>query len=164
MDIEKNWPKILEVLSNSKKSNRYFSIATVDGKGNPHVTPIGHVFFRDDMTAFYFDAFSKAMPKNYERNKRICLMGVNSSNKFWFKALYKGKFDSAPAVRLFGEVSDAREATPEEIVRLEKSIRLTKKLKGHQMLWGDLRNVRDMVFDGFSPASYPAMCENLWIE
>ncbi len=164
MNLEKNWAKIVEVLNNSKRSNGYFSMATVDEKGNPHVTPIGHVFFRDDMTAYYFDAFSKAMPKNFEHNKRVCLMGVNSSKTFWLKALYKKTFDSAPAVRLFGEVSDAREATSEEVMRLERSIRLTSKLKGHQMLWGDLRQVRDISFDRFSPASYPVMCENLWIE
>lgn len=44
MDISKNWNEILNVLNSGKKSNRFFSIATVDQDGNPHVTPIGHVF------------------------------------------------------------------------------------------------------------------------
>jgi len=52
MDLEKHWPEILKVLGNAKKSNRFFSIATVDSDGNPHVTPIGHLFFRDDMTGY----------------------------------------------------------------------------------------------------------------
>lgn len=44
MDISKNWNEILNVLNSGKKSNRFFSIATVDQDGNPHVTPIGHVY------------------------------------------------------------------------------------------------------------------------
>lgn len=162
MDLEKNWPEILNLLSNAKKSNRFFSIATVDSAGNPHVTPIGHAFFRDDMTGYYFDAYSKAMPKNFEHNNRVCLMGVNSSTRFWLKSLFQGRFGSAPAVRLFGEVGDARDATREEIDTLQRAIRITNKLKGHKLLWSDLTQVRDIRFDSFSPATYPAMCEGLW--
>ncbi|MBZ2167431.1 pyridoxamine 5'-phosphate oxidase family protein [Marinobacter sp. F4216] len=162
MDIGKNWSEILEVLANAKRSNRFFSIATVDCDGNPHVTPIGHVFFRDDMTGYYFDAYSQAMPKNFEHNKRVCLMGVNSNTKFWLKSLFKGQFKSAPAVRLFGEVSEPRKATQEEIEKLQNAIRITSKLKGHKLLWSDLTRVRDIKFDAFSPATYPAMCDGLW--
>lgn len=162
MELQKNWPGILEVLGNASKSNRFFSIATVDADGNPHVTPIGHVFFRDDMTGYYFDAYSKAMPKNFEHNKRICLMGVNSSTGFWLTSLFRGQFSSAPAVRLFGEVGEARDATAEEVEKLRNRIRITSRLKGHQLIWSDLNRVRDMRFDGFSPATYPTMCEGLW--
>lgn len=45
MFFEKHWDEILNVLSRGKKSNRFFSIATVDKSGNPNVTPIGHFFF-----------------------------------------------------------------------------------------------------------------------
>lgn len=162
MDIGKNWPEILKVLSHAKKSNRYFSIATVDPDGNPHMTPIGHVFFRNDLTGYYFDVYSKAMPINLKHNHRVCLMGVNSSTVFWIKSLFKGEFSSAPAVRLFGVISEARDATSEEIETLKDSIRLTQKLKGHKLLWGDLARVRDITFDSFSPATYPVMCERLW--
>ena len=162
MDIKQHWPEILNVLKSGKKANRFFSIATVDKNGNPHVTPIGHVFFSDDMTGYYFDAFSKAMPENFQNNKKICLMSVNSSTGFWLTSLFKGKFSSAPAVRLMGEVSDIRDATPQEIQQLKDSIKITSKLKGHKMLWGDLTRVRDMKFTEFSPATYPVMCEDLW--
>lgn len=162
MNIEKNWQEILDVLNNGKKSNRFFSIATVDKNGDPHVTPIGHVFFRDDMTGYYFDAYSKAMPKNFEYNKRICLMAVNSSLWFWFKSLLVGEFSSAPAVRLFGEVDEARDATREEIEGLKKSIGITSGLKGHSLLWRDLCRVRDIKFTSFAPATYPVMCDGLW--
>ncbi|MDF1692138.1 MAG: pyridoxamine 5'-phosphate oxidase family protein [Zhongshania sp.] len=162
MDLEKNWPEILSVLGSAKKANRFFSVATVDSAGNPHITPIGHVFFRNDMTAYYFDAYSKAMPKNFEHNKRVCLMGVNSSTGFWFKSLFNGKFNSAPAVRLFGEVGEIRDASADEIETLQATIRITKKLKGHKLLWGNLNRVRDIKFDSFAPATYPAMCDGLW--
>jgi len=145
-----------------KRSNRFFSIATVDDQGNPHVTPIGHVFFRDDSTGYYFDAFSKAMPKNFETNKRICLMAVNSSTAYWLKSLFLGKFQTSPAVRIFGEVSEARDATEEELDKLKESIKMTSRLKGHDLLWGNLTRVRDMTFTSFSPATYPKMCEGLW--
>jgi len=102
------------------------------------------------------------MPKNFAHNKRVCLMGVNSSTGFWLKSLFQGRFSSAPAVRLFGEVGEARQATPEEITQLQNAIRITSKLKGHKLLWSDLTRVRDIKFDSFSPATYPAMCEGLW--
>jgi len=162
MDISKNWHEILNVLRKGKQSNKFFSIATVDENGNPHVTPIGHVYFRNNMTGYYFDAYSKAMPKNFITNNRICLMAVNSGNWFWLTSLLRGRFASAPAVRLFGEVSDARDATAEEIEILKNSIKITSKLKGHELLWGDLTRVRDMTFTDFSPATYPVMCDDLW--
>lgn len=162
MDIEKNWKEIVDILRASKRANRHFAIATVDEHGNPHITPIGHVFFRDDMSCYYFDAYSKAMPKNFEHNRHVCLMGVNSGLSFWFKALFKGRFQSAPAVRVYGKVSDPRPATDEELAEYQKSISTTKWLKGHKLLWQGLTRVRDIRFNSFSPATYPAMCEGLW--
>ena len=106
MELEKNWGRILEVARQSKKANRFSSIATVDAQGNPHITPIGHVFFR----------------------------------------------------------SDIRSATQEEINLLQDSISITRFLKGHGLLWGNLTKVRDIKFYDFSPAKYPVMCENLWVE
>jgi hypothetical protein len=65
-------------------------------------------------------------------------------------------------VRLFGEVGDARTATAEEIAQLAQSIKSTRALKGHQILWGKLDRVRDIRFDGFAPVVYPQMCAGLW--
>ena len=162
MDIQQHWPAILRVLHASKRSGRYFSIATVTPEGNPHVTPIGHAFFREDMTGYYFDAYSQAMPKNLAHNPRICLMAVCTSTRLWLPALLKARFSAPPGVRLFGEVSAPRAATQAEQTELADSIRLTRALRGHQLLWGDLQRVRDMRFDGFSEVRYPVMCEGLW--
>jgi len=65
MQLTEHWPQILRVLRAGKKANRYFSIATVTPEGQPHVTPIGHAFFRDDTTGYYFDAYSQAMPATW---------------------------------------------------------------------------------------------------
>ena len=162
MDIREHWPAILRVLHASKRSTRHFSIATVTPNGQPHVTPIGHAFFREDMTGYYFDAYSQAMPPNLAHNPRICLMAVTTSTKLWLPALIKGQFNAPPGVRLFGEVSAARSATQEEIAELARSIRSTRALRGHKLLWGDLRRVRDMRFDAFAPVAYPMMCDGLW--
>lgn len=162
IEIDKHWPKILKTLNAGKKSNRFFSIATVNSDGTPHITPIGHVFFNDDITGYYFDQYSEAMPKNFESNKSICLMSVNSSSLFWLKSLYRGKFNMSPAIRLMGTVGERREASLEEIERLKQSISTTSRLRGHNLLWGNLTKVRDMQFTLFSPAEYPVMCEELW--
>ena len=162
MQIDKHWPNILNVLSEGKKSNRFFSIATVNSDGTPHVTPIGHVFFNNDMTGYYFDQYSEAMPKNFESNKNICLMSVNSSTLFWLKSLFKGKFSMSPAIRLMGTVGEVRDANEDEIIQLKQSISITSRLKGHKLLWDNLTKVRDIQFTSFSPAKYPYMCEGLW--
>jgi hypothetical protein len=164
MEIEKHWPNILKVLSEGKKSNRFFSIATVNSDGTPHVTPIGHVFFRDNMTGYYFDEYSQVMPKNFETNKNICLISVNSRAFFWLKSLFYGKFSMSPAIRLMGVVGDRRDASKEEIEKMKKTISVTSGLRGHKLLWGNLINVRDIRFTSFSPAKYPAMCTELWPE
>lgn len=164
MDIEKHWPNILKVINEGKKSNRFFSIATVNNDGTPHVTPIGHVFFNDDMMGYYFDQYSEAMPKNFETNKNICLMSVNSGTFYWLKSLFLGKFSISPAIRLMGTVGDIRDARTDEIEKLEKSISITSGLKGHKLLWSELNKVRDLQFTSFSPAKYPVMCEGLRLD
>jgi hypothetical protein len=162
MELIHHWPEILRVLQAGKRASRYFSIATVTPEGDPHVTPIGHAFFRDDMTGYYFDAYSQAMPRNLAHNPRICLMAVSTSTRLWLPALVKAQFGAPPGVRLFGEVSAPRAATEAERRQLADSIRLTRSLRGHQLLWGDLQRVRDMRFDGFAEVRYPVMCEGLW--
>ena len=164
MNLTMNWNRILKVLVQSKKANRFFSIATVDSEGNPHITPIGHVFFREDGTCYYFDEYSEAMPRNFQSNRHVCVMAVNSSARFWLISLFRGQFRQAPAVRLKGIVGDRRDASKEEIEVLQKSISSTRFLKGHRLLWGNLTKVRDIEFYDFSPAEYPVMCDGLWLE
>lgn len=102
------------------------------------------------------------MPANLAHNPRICLMAVTTSTKLWLPALIQARFSAPPGVRLLGEVSEPRAASQQEIDELARSIRSTRSLRGHKLLWGDLRRVRDMRFDAFAPVRYPVMCENLW--
>jgi uncharacterized protein len=162
MDLEKNWPQVLRILNDAKRTCKHFAIATVDPNGNPHVTPIGHAFFRDDMTGFYFDAYSRAMPRHFAANNRICLMAVNSSSWFWLRSLVAARFATPPGIRIFGTVSEQRDATQAEVQRLSASIRTTQRLRGHNLLWGSLNRVRDMRFTSLLPVEYPVMCDGLW--
>lgn len=47
-------------------------------------------------------------------------------------------------------------------MELEKSIRVTRKLRAHKLLWTNLTQVRDIQFGSFSPARYPSRCDGYW--
>ena len=47
-------------------------------------------------------------------------------------------------------------------MELRKSLRITRKLRGHKLLWTNLTQVRDIHFDSFSPARHPSMCDVQW--
>jgi len=47
-------------------------------------------------------------------------------------------------------------------MELGKSLRITRKLRRHKLLWTNLTKVRDIQFDSFSPARYPSMCDVHW--
>ena len=142
-------------------SSKHCSIASVDANGNPHVTPIGFVFLRNDGTGYYFEQYSKQLPQNYETNRNVCLMAVNSGFTFWFKSLLNGRFESFPGVRLHGIVDDIRKATPGEVAELKRRIGAVKFLSGARQIWSDLETVRDISFYGVEPVKYPKMMHHL---
>ena len=74
------------------------------------------------------------------------MLAVNSNNWFWIKSLFKGKFNNYPAIKLYGELGQRREATEIEISRLNKRMKTTKGMKGNRYLWGDMKFVRDITF------------------
>lgn len=61
-----------------------------------------HSNHHEDCSAFYFEEYTAKMRRNIEHNPRVCLMSVNSDGWFWFRSLLKGRFASAPGVRLLG--------------------------------------------------------------
>ncbi len=146
MDIKANWNLIKKHFNKSFKTSLSVSIASVDNDNKPTVTPIGTVFLNKDQTGFYFEKFPKKIPKNAKTNKNICVLGVNSSKWFWIKSLYKLKFNSYPAIRLYGELGDKRKATEIEISRLNRRMRTTKGLKGNTYIWDNMEFVREMKF------------------
>jgi hypothetical protein len=161
MDIQTNWTEIRRHFNKCFKTNFHVSIASVDQEGNPTVTPIGSLFLNGNQTGFYFEKFPSKLPANSKDHKNICILGVNSNTLFWLTALFKGKFDSFPAIKLYGQLGDKRKATEIEITRLNKRMRATKWLKGNDLLWGKMEFVRDITFTKAEKINLGRMTENL---
>ena len=146
MDIKENWETIRMHFSKSFRSSLHIAIASIDSENNPTVTPIGTVFLNRDQTGFYFEKFTSNIPLNGKTNNKVCLLAVNSSKIFWIKSLFKGKFKSHPAIKLYGQLGEKRKATEGELSALKKRLKLTRRLKGHQYLWGEMTSVREITF------------------
>ena len=161
MDLDKDWTLIRQVFEAGTKSSKHCSIGSVGKDGRPHITPIGFVFLREDKTAFYFEQYTKRLPANYEHNRSVCLMAVNSGLSFWVKSLYQGQFLSFPGIRLYGEVGELRNANSTELARLKSRIGPASYLKGSKLIWSGLTTVRDIKLDSAEAVRYPRMMEHL---
>ena len=146
MDIKTDWTAIRRHFNKSFRSNFYISIASVDFENNPTVTPIGSLFLNDDQSGFYFEKYPSKLPIHVKTNRNICALGVNSRTIFWLKSLFKGKFRDYPAIKLYGQLGEKREATEKEINRLNRRMKTTKGLKGNKYLWKNMEFVRDITF------------------
>lgn len=146
MNLTEDWTKIRKHFNQSFKTNLHVSVASVDEENNPTVTPIGSLFLNDNQAGFYFEMFPTKLPKHAQCNKNICVLGVNSSRWFWIKSLFKNRFDSYPAVKLYGQLGERRKATDKEVARLKRRMRSTKGLKGHKYLWGHMDVIREVSF------------------
>jgi hypothetical protein len=111
MDIQKNWPDIRKHFNQAFKTNFHVSIASVDLEGYPTVTPIGSLFLNGNQTGFYFEKFPLKLPEHSKGTKNICVLGVNSNTFFWLVSLFSGKFNSYPAIKLYGQLGERRKAT-----------------------------------------------------
>lgn len=146
MDIIKNWSIIRQHFNKSFKTNFHVSIASVDANNNPTVTPIGSLFLNDNQTGFYFEKFTSKLPLHVNTNKNICVLGVNSNRLYWIKSLFKEKFSTPPAIKLYGELGEKRKATEKEIKRLNRRMQITKGLRGNTYLWGNMNFIRIVHF------------------
>ena len=146
MDINTDWKKIREHFNKSFRSNFYVSIASVDSKNNPTVTPIGSLFLNDNQTGFYFEKFPSKLPEHANNNPNVCLLAVNSGRLFWLKALFREKFSDFPAIKLYGELREKRKATEKDIKRLNRRMKRTKGLKGSTYMWSNMEFVREIKF------------------
>ncbi|WP_103867384.1 hypothetical protein [Aquimarina sp. I32.4] len=104
MNLIIEWKNIRIHFNKSFKSNLYVSIASVDSNNTPTITPIGSLFLNDYQTGFYFEEFVSKLPIHSNINKNICVLGVNSNHLFWIKSLFKEKFPTSPAIKLYGEL------------------------------------------------------------
>ncbi len=162
MEIGKHWETIRAIFEEGRNSSMHFAVATVAEDGSPHVAPIGALFLRDDKTGFYFDEFTVTTSKNVNRNPRVCILAVNSTPAFWQRSLLAGKFLAPPAVRLMGSLGNKRNGTDQEIAIWQDRVKTARGTKGHELLWKDMRTVRDIFFDSFEPVSCGAMTQGLW--
>jgi len=146
MDIKTNWHEIRAHFRLSFRSNFHVSIASVDEEGNPTVTPIGSLFLNNDQSGFFFEKYPTKLPRHAKLNKNICILAVNSGMVFWLKSLPRNKFQTYPGIKLYGQLGERRKATEGEILRLDRRMRATKRLKGNAYLWKNMPYVRDIKF------------------
>ncbi len=161
MDIKTNWSEIRDHFNKSFISNFHISIASVDKDNNPTVTPLGSLFLNHNQIGFYFEKYPGKLPKHAKHNKNICVLAVNSGRWFWLKSLFKMKFNSHPAIKLYGQLGEKREATEIEIKRLNRRMKATKVLKGNTYLWNDMPCVRDITFTKAEKINLGKMTEKL---
>jgi hypothetical protein len=162
MDLKENWPQIRKAFESSIQSSLHCAIGTTGADGYPHVTPIGHVFLRDDFTVFYFEEHPRKLPLNLARDPRVCLLLVNSKRWFWLSSLVRGRFASPPGIRLLGVAGERRLATDDERAAYQARVKAFRRFKGYQLIWNDLQHVRDIKLERFEPVVYPVMTEGLY--
>ena len=146
IDIYTNWSKVKTHFKKCIGRNMHIAIASVDENNIPTVTPIGSLFLNNDQTGFYFEKFATKLNKNSKTNKNICILAVNNRKWFWLTSLFKGEFSLYPAVKLYGELGEKRDASPKEFRAFQRRVRSTRRLKGHQYLWKDMSQVREIKF------------------
>lgn len=162
MDMIANWNDIKSLFRKSFKSSFHFAIATVNENEEPHVTLIGSLILGKPGHGIYFEKFTQNLPRNYESNRKICILAVNSSKWFWLKSLLGGRFSSPPAVRLHGLVGDLRKATDTEIVLWQRRVKQVSFSKGHAMMFRSMSMVRDIEFTRMEPVKIGGMTHDTW--
>lgn len=161
MDIKSDWKEIKIHFNKSFRTNYYVSIATVDKKNKPTVTPIGSLFLNNNQTGFYFEKYPAKLPDSAQNNSNICVLAVNSNIWFWLKSLFIGEFKNYPAIKLYGQLGDKRKANDIEIRRLNGRMKSTKGFKGNSYLWGKMEYVRDISFTSAEKVNLGEMTEKL---
>jgi len=159
---DQNWKRICKIFKDTFTSSFYYSFASVDESGTPHVSPIGSLILRPDKTGYYFEKNPRLMPANFEHNKKVCVMAVNMSKWPFMKFFLSGKLREPFGVRLIGTVGEKRPATPDEMDAFLAKVRPYRFFRGHKLLWRKLRDVRDITFDSFEPVNFGALTKDLW--
>ncbi len=152
MDITAaDWEVIRRVLRDGFASSFHFAVASVDEDGAPHVTPIGSVMLGDPGHGLWFEEYAGGLARRLRTDQRVCVMALNSGRWALLKALWRGEARRPFGVRLHGTVGERRAATPAEVARFRRRVRYLRPLRGHALLWGKLRTVRDVTFHAFEP-------------
>ena len=161
MDMNKDWKLIKKIFNQATDSSGHHALASVNKDGSPHITPIGSLMLGKVGKGFYFERFTANMPKNFESNKQVCVLAVNSSKWFWLKAILFGRFSSLPAVRLLGEVGEKREATKAELALWNKRVGSLSFTKGYKEMWAGMCMGREITFTEAKPVMIGKMTKGL---
>ena len=162
MDIYENWTDIKAIFRESFKSSFHYAIATVNENGEPHVTPIGSLILGKPGFGFYFERFTRQLPRNLDDSRQVCVLAVNSSRWFWLKSLLGGRFSSVPAIRLYGIAGESRRASDQEIAIWQKRVKQARFTKGHALMWREMTMVREIEFTHIIPVHIGEMTHGLW--
>lgn len=154
---ELDWPATRSLFRRAFRSSFHYSVATVGEDGAPHVTPIGTVMLTEPGRGVLFDVFTSQLTRNLDNDPRVCVMAVDTAKRFWLTSLARGRFADPPALRLSGSAGPRRSATMEEQQRWLRRVRLTSRLKGHKLLFGNFTYVRDLTFEVAIPVRFGAM-------
>jgi len=161
LDRQIDWAMAKEMFRRAFRSSFHYAIATVGEDGAPHITPIGSILLNDPGRGIFFDIFTSQLSQNLDRDPRLCVMAVDSGKSFWLSSLTRGRFTGPPALRLTATAGPRRQATPTEQQRWLRRVRPARRLKGHQLLWGNLTHVRDLTFHTPLPVHLGTMTEHL---
>ena len=159
--LETHWPWIVQFFKKSLARNGFYTFATADLEGRPHMAPYASLVLNGDCTGFYSDVLPRRMASNLKKNQRICIMAVNIGTWYMLKGLFRGRFDRWPGIRLYGTVGQNRLASPQELDRWLIRVKRFKRFKGYDLLWKDIRTVRDIHFTDFEPLHLGPMTHHL---
>jgi hypothetical protein len=154
---EADWQTIRTVFRDGFATGLHFAVATVGEDGFPQVTPIGSFVLGEVGRAFYTETYAHGLGRRLERDPRICVMALNSSKWEFLKALWRGKATRPYGVRLFGTAGARREATADELEGFSRRVRRLRFLRGHKLVWGKMRMVREVRFHAFEPVRIPPL-------
>lgn len=160
MQLKEDWKDIKKLFNRSFNSSFHYAFATVNEKGEPHVTPIGSLVLREPGHGIYFEEFPRQLSVNFQHTKEVCVLAVNSGRWFWIKSLFIGRFASPPAIRLYGAVGEVREATETEVKLWHRRIRWTRGSKGFALMWKNMKMVRDIYFSRVEPVNIGVMTQD----
>ena len=162
MQLKENWSDIRRLFGQAFRSSFHYALATVNENGEPHVTPIGSLILCDPGHGYYFEEFTRQLPRNLQENKQVCVLAVDSSRWFWFKSLFRGRFVSPPAMRLYGTAGEVREATENEIESWHRRVGRVRASKGYSLMWENMKMVRDIAFSRVEPVCMGEMTHDVW--
>lgn len=156
-----DWAMARGMFRRAFRSSFHYAIATVGEDGSPHVTPIGSVLLNEPGHGIFFDIFTSQLSQNLDRDPRVCVLAVDSGKSFWLASLIRGRFSAPPALRLTGTAGPRRPSSSTERQRWLRRVRPLSRLKGHQLLWGDLAHVRDLTIHSALPVRVGTMTKYL---